>query len=93
MYSLSDERQKTWELHAGSLCEDQRKPHGKAGCAVHGPKGAACARLQIGEVGGPGGRLVLADGRNDGDVLAGVGGVQQAQAAPCIHQIRLLRVT
>ena len=38
--------------------------------------------VEVGEVAGPRWRLVLRHGRNDWDVLAGVGRVQQAQAPP-----------
>ena len=34
-------------------------------------------QLQVKVVGGPGGGLVLRDGGDDGDVVLGVGGVQQ----------------
>ena len=69
--SVEDEEQ--GEVGEGSEAGHQPCRH-EHGCDV-----------EVGEVGSPGWRLVLADTGNDGDVLGGICRVQQAQTATCIQ--------
>ena len=74
------------EVDCGGPVQDEeqggRGQGPEAGHQACGHEQGGC--VQVREVAGPGRGLVLADAGDDGDVLAGVGGVQQAQAAACI---------
>ena len=73
------------EVDGGAGVEDEEHGGGGEGPEQGDePRGHQHAGdVQVGEVGGPGWRLVLAHGGDDGNVLGRVCGVQQTQASPC----------